>query len=274
MNIDWRMGIMPDIGGTFMQAFEQGREKRREADTRNALAAYATNPSEHTLNPLAQYVPEFVMQERGRMAEQQRAQQKQQLDQVGIIGRLLDGVNDEATYQQRLGLAKQYGIDTANAPQSFDPQWIANTRMMVQALQTEGPEKISGIARELVDAGYQPGTPEFSQAMTSVISNKYYSEYVNDRGELVRRSALDMVPPPRVAGQAQAEPAPAPVDPSRVINPEVWRGAINGLGRQPAIEWLKRNGMVIKMQNDSDYDAIPPGAEYIDPNGNRRWRHN
>jgi hypothetical protein len=172
MPINWGLAQ----GNGALEAFQVGnalgsqlRQRREQEQTKNALAAYATDPSEQTLNPLAQYAPEFVMQERRGMADQQRAQQKQQLDQVGIIGRLLDGVNDEATYQQRLGLAQQYGIDTAGAPQTFDPQWIANTRTMVQALQDpKTREALSSYGKVAVDEGLQPGSPEFSARVTQL----------------------------------------------------------------------------------------------------------
>lgn len=267
MAVNWGLGLtVARPQGNILDAYREGQKMRREREGMNALAAYAQNPNEQGLNALAQYDPGFVMQERARMAQGQQQAQSRQLEQVGIIGRLLDGVNDDATYQQRLAIAQQYGIDTSTAPQQFDPQWIANTRLMVRAIEKDGGQQVSGIARELVDAGYQPGTPEFTSAMQSVISNKYASDYVDEAGNVRRRSALNLeAPAPMQAPVQQAGP---------VVTAEQFRGAINGLGQQGAVEWLKRNGMTIKMQNDSDYDAIPPGAEYIDPNGNRRWRRN
>ena len=77
--------------------------------------------------------------------------------------------------------------------------------MIADAFEKDGGQQISGIARELVDAGYRPGTPEFQRAMTGVINNKYASDYVDDKGNTRRRSALNLTP-------AQGGPAPGTVE--------------------------------------------------------------
>lgn len=75
--INWGMGIMPDIGGNAMAAFQAGQERKQQELGRNALSAYATDPSEGNLNALAHYAPEFVIKHRGDVAaasEKQRGE--------------------------------------------------------------------------------------------------------------------------------------------------------------------------------------------------------
>lgn len=189
---DWNMAIAPDIGATVMNGFRQGQQERFQRDWRNALAAYATNPSDESLNALAQYDPQFVMQQKQAQQQQLASQQKQHQEQIVLMGKLLDHAKDPATYQQALAAAKQYGLDVSRAPQQFDPAWVSQQRLIVHAFEKDGGQAISGIARELIDAGYKPGTPEFQQAMAGVINNKYASEYVDEGGNTRRRSALNI----------------------------------------------------------------------------------
>lgn len=79
MPVNWGMGVMPDIGGNAMRAFDQGREQRQQEQGRNALSAYATDQSEANLNALAPHNPQFVMQQKQQMQKQQQDSAEQQL---------------------------------------------------------------------------------------------------------------------------------------------------------------------------------------------------
>lgn len=162
MAVNWGLLDVPDIGGNFLAAVEQGKQRRLQQEQQNALAAYAMNPSEGGLAGLAQVNPMLAIQERGRFAEQRQAQQAQRRDELGIIDRLLDGVADDATYKQRLAIAQQNGIDTSSAPADFDPNWVGSMRMMVRAIRQDGPQALSNYGKIAIDRGFQPGTPEFT----------------------------------------------------------------------------------------------------------------
>lgn len=157
---------MPNVGQNVLNAYQQGREMRRQEDARNALAAYATNPNEQSLNALAPVAPEFVIQQRQSMAKQQldqrAAQQKQHQEQIGIVGRLLSSVRDEQTYQQALAAARQGGLDLTDVPQTYDPNWVSQTKMLVAAYNQDGGQALSSYGKIAMDRGLQPGTPEFS----------------------------------------------------------------------------------------------------------------
>lgn len=180
------------IGINILGAFKAGQQERQQREQRNALADYAMNPSQQGLAALAPHNPEFVIAERGRMQQAEAAQQKQQREDLPIMGKLLGMAQDEPTYQRALAVARQYGLDVSQAPPQFDPEWVGGMRSLVTALSD--PETMKGIAYELQMAGYEPGTPEFEEAARSVISNKYATEYVDAQGNVRRRSALNLAP--------------------------------------------------------------------------------
>lgn len=213
MSINWEMGVMPNIGQNALAAFDQGRQRRQQQDAQNALATLVQNPNdEAAIGSLAQSDPSTAMKFRQQQQEfglkqqdQQVAAQKRAQEQMVVMGRLLDHAKDEGSYQQARAAAQQMGIDVSGAPPSFDPNWIGQQRMIMQAYSKDG-QQFSGIARELQDAGYQPGSPEFAEAMRGVIQNKYASEYVDERGKTRRRSALNLSP--QSGGQFGAPAAP------------------------------------------------------------------
>lgn len=159
-----------------VQMGQMVRQRQDEKEKRNALATYATNPSEEGLAGLAPHVPEFVIAERQRMAAAQQQQQAQQTQQrradMPMVGRLLDHASQgPEQWQQALGMAKQYGIDltSAGVPEAFDPQWAKSQSTMFKALQTdEGQEALSTIGKQAVDMGFKPGTPEFQAKVTEI----------------------------------------------------------------------------------------------------------
>lgn len=106
-----------------------------------------------------------------RAQAQQRQQQEQRRADLPFVGRLLSSVRDEDTYQRARGVAQQYGIDLSNAPQTYDPQWIEAQKATIQSLSSpEAQQALTTTAKELVDAGYKYGTPEFQQQLRARLS--------------------------------------------------------------------------------------------------------
>lgn len=171
MPVNWNMGLAPDVGGNALAAFEHGREVRQQRDGQQALSAYAVNPNEQSLNALAPHNPGFVIQERGRMATQQKADQAAKdakaHDHLVQVSRLFDGVTDQATYQQRIDMAHRMGIDIADAPPQFDPHWVQETGAIFKFF-ADKPEAMSTIGKQAVDEGLQPGTPEFNHRVVEL----------------------------------------------------------------------------------------------------------
>lgn len=59
MPVDWSLARMPDVGKSFLDAFEQGRQQRREAESRNALnALFASSTGQQAPSPDNQAQPD------------------------------------------------------------------------------------------------------------------------------------------------------------------------------------------------------------------------
>lgn len=97
--VRWELLQPADIGGAFSRGMEQGRARRVESETQNALAAYARNPNDPApVNALAQWNPQLAIQ----IGEKRRAQAAAGAEQ-----------------QRRASLGAQYaGGDRAGAQQA------------------------------------------------------------------------------------------------------------------------------------------------------------
>jgi hypothetical protein len=210
MTVQWGIGTGNNALGMFQYGAQLGQnmqDRRDQREDRNALIALRERQEDR----LAQQ----------QQNEQAKAQQGERRANMGDVAKLFDGVTPE-NYGQRVALAQQMGVDVSGVPQQFDPAWIQQQQNVLRFFNDQGEQGISGIARELVDAGFQPGTDEFNQAMRGVIQNKYASEYVDEAGNTRRRSALqlpgaptagEVIPPPPSGfvldegGPAQQAPA-------------------------------------------------------------------
>ena len=88
MAISWALGLgMPDAGQAFTAGLEQGRQRRVEMETDNALRALIANPNDPTIiNSLAPYNPQAALQLQGQQQKRMADQQRQQLMQAAYGG--------------------------------------------------------------------------------------------------------------------------------------------------------------------------------------------
>ncbi len=160
------------------------REQREEKEYRNALAQYdPSNPE--TLKPVAQVAPELGMQLRQQQAQQQAAADERAQGQIPMAIRLLESSTDEASYQRNRQVAQQYGFDLSRLPEQFgDGAWrdeqIATLKMFGSP---EGQKALSGFGKQAQDLGFQPGTPEYEQAVRELIIADSAIPYTGGMGE-------------------------------------------------------------------------------------------
>lgn len=198
------------IAGNIFGAFQAGQQARQQADHRNALAQYATNPSEQALAPLAQFDPQFVMGERQRMAQAQQQHVQQQQQQLPMMARLLDHATDPASYAQALQMAQRYGLDVSGAPPQFDPNWVNETKQLVAAVQTpQGQEALSSAGKIAADMGLKPGTPQFNAAVHDIFIAEQSKPYTGAGGETRLYT-------PRIGGPGQMQGAPVTPPPEAI----------------------------------------------------------
>lgn len=245
------------------QLGRDARASQEERALKEAVGAYATNPGDpNALAGVMKADPRLGMQFQQQQAQRAAAQQEQRRASVQDVAKLFNGVTPE-NYSQRIAAAQQMGLDVAGVPQSYDPAWVQQNAAIFNAFAKDGGQQISGIARELQDAGYQPGTEAFNTAMRGVIENKYASEYVDEYGNTRRRSALSLGAP---------QPAPQPTAPQTapdegVFTAEQYQGAVNGLGADGAAAWLQRNGFKVRVQSPQQAAGLPRGTRLVLPDG-------
>lgn len=258
MATNWNLLQMPDIG----QAFQQGQEMRRQSDGRNALAAYAANPNEQSLNALSPYNPQFVVQTKRQdqqfQLEQQKLQQKTHGEQMQVLGKLIAPVKDEASYQQALAAARQGGLDVSTAPPSFDPAYIGRTKMLVDAYNKDGGKAISAAGQQALDLGYQRDTPEFAQVVAQILEAGQARPYVV--GGETRLYRPNFTPAPQQPQQA------APQVATKVTSFEAAVGVAQKMGPQFP-DFVRNNGFRVSVTSPDQAMQLPSGTPLILPDG-------
>lgn len=178
-NPNWGILQMNGPMGGFQNALAQGwqmgtavRQQREETERRNALADYATNPSDETFGAMAQAAPEYAIQERQRQEQREAAARQQQQEQMGTVRQLLQaaGENPMQAYQA----AQSMGIDLSGVPQPGSPgfeQWRQQQLFIMDALETpQGQEIMSTAGKQAFDEGFRPGTQEFQARVTEIVN--------------------------------------------------------------------------------------------------------
>jgi hypothetical protein len=168
MSVNWGLGVAPDVGGTFMNAFNQGQQQRKQEQAQNALTAYAQNPNEETLNAVAQYDPQMAIQERARMQAQLKAmsaeQRKMVDDRMKVIGEAAQWADTPEKWDQAIDYLTQSGYEGVDQYKGkFSPQLresaIASAGQWKTYLDQTAPVTV-GPGSHLVDPA--TGKPKFS----------------------------------------------------------------------------------------------------------------
>lgn len=201
-------------------------------------AAPQADPKAAAWNALLQYSddPRIVMQLRHQQQQQQADQRKVQNEGMVTVGKMLRAAKaDPAKYGMIRQAAAQNGIDISRVPETYDPAWVDQQLMFVDAVDKDGGAQISGIRRELEDAGYTGEA--LQQALISVINNKYATEYVDEAGNTRRRTTLSLAPPP----MGGTKPPPQK-EPGAILQDAKARGAITAEEAQTITQSLGPNG--------------------------------
>ena len=230
-----------DIQQGVMGAFQAGRSMRAQNETQNALASLVGNPGDQqAMTRLAQFNPQAAFAMQDRLAQQQdfalrrqAEQQKQRQVDLGTVRKLLRQAKTNP--MQALQAAQEMGIDVSRVPQPDSPEfqgWVDQQIFIADAMEGQ-EETLSGMAKELVDAGYKPNTPEFEDAMRKGFEGKYSTEYTDATGNKRRRSVFGRpVQPTPEAIQALRNGAGTPEQFDAIFGPGAANRALQG--GQPA----------------------------------------
>lgn len=241
------------IGQSVQGAFEQGRMAARQRAAENALTAYAQNPSAETAAAIAPHDPRTGIQlgqyEMQRSKQEQERQQQAQIQQ--FAGRAAQG--------DKSALLALWGVDwetaskldkyqTEKALEGYD--FIANAAYQIVQLP---PEQRAQAWDAYVQQGVQLGFDGLAQ-YAGQYSDQALNSIVAKAGEMKEFQTFQ-------------QPKYVPVG----------EGGLSGFQfGQPIMQGGQPQnfggGQPVQITGEADYAALPPGAEYIDPQGNRRTK--
>ena len=150
--INWGLLQAPNNGMNVLAAFQQGREMRREQDTRNALTTLVQNPNDQAaFGQLAQADPRLGMQWQ-QQAQAEKARQEEEGRQRAQFRQLLKqaGENPAQAYMA----AQEIGIPLNNVPRPESPEfepWRQTQLFILNAMETpEGQNLLTNRAKEVM----------------------------------------------------------------------------------------------------------------------------
>lgn len=167
------------------EAAFQDQERQRQTETRSALSDYmlagrqpqvsalpATGPvtppvatagapttpnvaavpsafsaQDQALTRLTKLDPEVAVQAQQQGAHEQEQHLAQMRETLGLMDRLLSGVTDEASYQHARASAAHLGLDLAQVPANFDPEWVQQSHREARALQGATDHDLMAVAQ-------------------------------------------------------------------------------------------------------------------------------
>lgn len=121
-------------------------EARSAGERRNRLAAllqgqYETPEARESALLRGGYMDESQQLQKGRLdatkagAEAEKLKIANQREKLGLVGQLLNGVRDQASYDQARAIAQQNGLDVSNMPPQYDPNMVS--QKLQQAITVE-----------------------------------------------------------------------------------------------------------------------------------------
>ena len=276
MAVNWNLLQNVDVAGSFQKGVEQAKQRQGE----NALAAFVQNPQDtNAFAQLAKSDPKLAYQVRNNQQEQDWKRAKYQQDaresqskQVEAASKFLDQIApDGSNYGQIIQAARLAGVDVSEAPQAFDPQWVGTYKTIAQAFAKD-PDGLTSEAKNLVQLGYQAGTPEFQDALARTLNAKYAQPYIGSGGEtrvnspeLVRPAMAGQPPTGSLSAQQAAPILRQAKQAGRITREELARiqGSFGSEGQLSVQDWIKRNGIrvIVRTGTASDGRRV---AEYED----------
>lgn len=115
------------VGQHLMQSFQQGGQMRQQMETQNALSQYALNPQDPKgREALARWNPQLAIQLQQQEAQNAIKGLEAHREKVLMGAKIVRQVNpkDDAGWQQVRAMAQQVGINLADVPPNYDPQYV------------------------------------------------------------------------------------------------------------------------------------------------------
>jgi hypothetical protein len=243
--INWNLAQPVDVGGSFLAGIDHGKAARQEAETRSALAAYGTNPSIETANGLIAVNPALGM----RAAEAERAKAQEITNRQALVAATQPG--QHKSYGDLIAAGVDPEVAAKMEDRHFEDLKRSSEFLGQVALdisntpEADRPQKWASYVAQARGMGMEV-PPEFQtyspQALNgAAVTGKQVQSIIDNH-------APKYTPVPEGATLVNTR------DPSAIAQ-------FQGGGGQPTA-----------IRDAAGYDALPPGAQYIDPNGVHRTK--
>jgi hypothetical protein len=245
--INWGLAQPVDVGGALLAGVQHGQAMRREADTQNALGAYAANPSMQTANALIGVDPRIGMQAR----TQQLALDKQTQERAAIVAATGGGGEHRSVGALvKMGvpyeMARQINDDHVDAlGKSAD--FLGQVGLRVTAASEAERPQIWAQAVQQAHALGMDVPPEFAQYSPAALDGVLAAS--KQMKEAIGMTAPEYIATQPGGGVFNKNPLSPGFDPT----------AAQGGAAAPAA-----------VDDKAAYDALPPGSSYIAPDGSHR----
>lgn len=166
MQINWGLGQGPNA---FDKAFGTGvqiGQAARQQQGQSALAAYAVDQTEENLANIAKYKPEFVIQEKSRMAEQQKQQRFVELRRLALGG------DKEAQTELATIDNAAYNAMSEQQRKQVDEQDDALANAAFQIMRAPPEQRAAIWDEQAKNLGAEQYVGQYSDAMLNTIVNR------------------------------------------------------------------------------------------------------
>jgi len=243
------------LGASIQNAFQYGTQQRQQAETQRALGAYAQNMSPETAAGVTRHNPMMGMQLQDREAERAAAAAKAQEQEMErrITFAALNG-DPEARKQLAYYNAPFYlQLDDRNKA-VVDQTMDAIAQQAFTILQRP-PEQQGPMLQQALQALQAQGLDTSQFALTG-----------DPAGDL--KAALAMTGKLE-AWEKFAQPNYAQVGEGGLVGFQYGQ-PIQQNGQVQNFAPPQQNGNLPQVFDGGGYESLPPGAQYVDPNGNVR----
>lgn len=233
------------VGGAFAQGLATGKAEREEREVKGALSAYAVNPDDETaFRTLAQYKPELAISIGQDRRKREQAARQAELQRMAAGG-------------DKSAIAELWGID---------PQ-VANTISDDQRAEVGERANVIGQAALRISQLPPEQRPQAWDQAVGQLSSRYpeLADYQGKYSEQALASAIDQA---KLVGEFFNLERPSYM----AVGGEEDLVNTRDPAAVAAVIARRAGGAPVTATTKEAYDALPPGASYVAPDGTTRTK--
>lgn len=291
-NIDLANPLQRAIQG--FQIGQQMREQRAQRDRamqKQAAMASLARP-DATFNDYRRVMQMFPEETKG-LTEQWQAMDKVNRDLMFNAGGeafslLTPGADGQVDPTGAVAKLEEFAVASENSGDKAGAQKFRDMAAFVKANPTAGKATIGSVlsvwdadrAKKLMET--QGGASDADLDKDYALNVRLYGKATADRLRLAKEAAggviavtgpagttyVDALSVAKLPGETGSPAAPAPViSGQEAITYDMYRDAKQGLGPMKSVDWLRSNGIPVRVKTKQQAMSLEPGVRYITPDG-------